>query len=862
MTKTKKTVRPQKDQETFFNKFSLEEILPVKYHPLAVILVIIILFLIFLNPLYFGNKTFQSGDILASKSLGSYINNHKEGFTLWNPLIFCGMPAYALGTSYLWFNLIYVIYTAIRDLFTSLFAVPYTTWTFFLILLAFNSYLVVKHITKNTLVSLFTGLTTAFSTGIIVFLYIGHVTKLTTLCMFPLILLMLLRLKDKIRLIDFLILIVILQIMLQGFHPQIIFYILLAVAIYFIYFFIRHQVKKEFEVRKKLVKSAALFAVSLGIALLIQADNITQIYEYTQFSTRGTKSVVEQAADKSDASSSEYYEYHTNWSFSPEEVLTFIIPSFEGFGYTIYKGPLSNNQPVDVNLYIGQMPFVDVAMYMGVIVFFLTLFAVFTRWEEPLVQFLAILSGISILISFGRTFPLLFDLLFYYLPLFNKFRVPSMILVIPQMCFPILAGFGLMKIISLKENFDQKALNILKYFTYGFTIVFVFGLLFNGSLTSWFAGRVNDYASSIETRQSGLAQQYRALAVFAGNMFSSDFMFGFALLSLAFWSAIAYLKKKLSKDIFIALVILFAMIDLLRIDARGAEPKYIDVPDVSGMFKEPEYVKVIKKQNDSNPFRILNLKQDGSLGSFNNNSNYNSYFMLEDFYGYSGIKPRSYQDIMDVIGPVNPTLWRMLNVKYIITNQAAQLPGLTPILQTKGENVYRNDNALNRAYFVKSIETKPALEILNLIKNNSFDPQNIAYVEDQNLKVAPPDSTASVSLTSYKDETVKYNVNASGNNFLFFGDTYIAGKADYKLFKVPTGWNAFIDGTKTKIYKTNHGFMGIIVPKGKHEVKFVYSPISFSISKYLVLTLSGLVILGLVISTFLEIRKNILAKSN
>ena len=217
---------------------------------------------------------------------------------------------------------------------------------------------------------------------------------------------------------------------------------------------------------------------------------------------------------------------------------------------------------------------------------------------------------------------------------------------------------------------------------------------------------------------------------------------------------------------------------------------------------------------------------------------------------------------MDVIGPANPTLWRMLNVKYIVTDQAVQLPGLTPVLQTKGEFVYRNDNALKRVYFVKSVETKPALEILNMIKNNSFDPQNIAYVEDENLKVDPPDSTVSVSISNYKDETIEYNVKASGNNFLFLGDTYIAGKADYKLFKIPTGWTAFIDGTKTKIYKTNHGFMGIVVPKGKHEVRFVYAPISFAISKYLVLALSGLVMLGLIITSILEIRKSRLLKTS
>ena len=117
MSKSRKTVRPKKTEETFFSKFDLEEFLPQKYHVLAVILFIVILFLIFLNPLYFGNKTFQSGDIIAAKSGLAYVENHGPGFTLWDPLIFCGMPAYAISTDPTWFNIIYSIFIGIRSIF-------------------------------------------------------------------------------------------------------------------------------------------------------------------------------------------------------------------------------------------------------------------------------------------------------------------------------------------------------------------------------------------------------------------------------------------------------------------------------------------------------------------------------------------------------------------------------------------------------------------------------------------------------------------------------------------------------------------------------------------------------------------------
>ena len=173
-------------------------------------------------------------------------------------------------------------------------------------------------------------------------------------------------------------------------------------AIYYIFFFVRSLIKKEKERSGKLIRSSGVFVAASVIAVLISADNLTQIYEYTPYSTRGGKSLVETRTGKTDQSESEYYDYHTGWSFSPEEVLTFIIPSFYGFGSSTYNGPLTQNQDVEVNTYFGQMAFVDVAMYMGVLVFFLALFAIITCWKEPFVQFLTIISAIALFISFGK----------------------------------------------------------------------------------------------------------------------------------------------------------------------------------------------------------------------------------------------------------------------------------------------------------------------------------------------------------------------------------------------------------------------------------------------------------------------------
>src|SRR3972149_7313878 len=528
MGKTKKETKVQKPvKQNFLSRFNINELIPQKYHVLTVALVVIILFLIFLNPLYFGGQTFQSGDIIASESGKPYVLKDREGFSLWNPHIFCGMPAYSIGTEQTWFNLIYMGFAYVRKAFSSLFSVEYAVWSFYLIVLAFSTFLLMKHISKNTLIGLFAAVATSFSTGLIVFLYIGHVTKLTSICMYPLIFLILLKFEEKIKIIYSLTLIILLQLFIQGFHVQIIFYTLFAVAIYYIFFFIRSLIKKEKEKGGRLIRSAGIFAAASVIAVLISADNLTQIYEYTPYSTRGGKSIVETSTGKSDQSESEFYDYHTSWAFSPEEILTFVVPSFYGFGSSTYNGPLSQNRDVEVNTYFGQMPFVEVAMDMGVLVFFLALFAIVTCWKEPFVQFLTILSAIALFISFGKNLSLLFDLMFYYFPYFDKFRVPSMILVLVQMSFPLLAGYGIMKIISLRENSDKKAVSILKYSAYFFTGIFILSLLANKALSNWFVLRVNDHAATLQTSNPQYAQYFQAFAEYMAKMFTNDFLIAF-----------------------------------------------------------------------------------------------------------------------------------------------------------------------------------------------------------------------------------------------------------------------------------------------------------------------------------------------
>ena len=173
-------------------------------------------------------------------------------------------------------------------------------------------------------------------------------------------------------------------------------------------------------------------------------------------------------------------------------------------------------------------------------------------------------------------------------------------------------------------------------------------------------------------------------------MFAKDLIIAFVLLSLTFWFARFYIQGKMTKSVFLSAIMIFVLFDLIRIDLRGV--RYTNESEIRELFKDPGYITAIKElQKNDNAYRIFNIKQDGSLGSINQNSDFHVHFLVQDFYGYSGIKPRAYQDFVDVAGLANPTVWRMLNVKYIINDKPVSYSGFTQVYTDAKSYVYENN---------------------------------------------------------------------------------------------------------------------------------------------------------------------------
>lgn len=809
----KKSTSKKTAKKSLFNSFDFGTYIPEKYQLFAGFILIFGVIIIYLAPAYFEGKSFQSGDIVTQYS---FTNFYAKGDNyLWNPYIFCGLPIFGNAE---WFDIIGNVISIVRRSYSSLLANSYAGYSIYFFLIAIGSFLLMRYKKANIGVSIFTALSTVFSMGIITLLFEGHVNKLSTLSALPLILYFALKLKDKFNLLDAALLAITIKFMFSQWHVQIIFYIYAVLVLFIIFYFIDSIKNKYIEVRKNLLKFTLLLMIITATGAAMHYYRLGQMYEYTPYSTRGTKSITDLSATSPEKADVNFYEYSTNWSFSPGEVLTLFVPSYYGFGNSIYNGPLSNNQNVEVNTYFGQMPFTNAALYMGIIILLLAIYSMFICWKDPFVKLLTIIIFLALFLSFGKNLPFLFDLFYNFVPFFNKFRIPVMALTVVQVIVPVLAGLGLMKIINMREGNSDNLKKLFRNYLFVVVGLLIISIVLSSSISEWFISRI---------QSSPNGSRFQQLSSYMGKMFLSDLKIVLLLLTIAFGTILAYLNYKLSSQILIGILIVLCLYDLIRIDNRALH--YRDDGDLSSKFIEPDYLKAIRNTGDESPWRLLNLKQDRSLGSLNQNSNFHVYFLKEDFYGYSSLKPRSYQDFIDIVGLGNKTMWRMLNVKYIITEQMKNLPGLVPIYNKEKTVVYKNEFALPRAYFIDSLAYAPAMQILTKIKNDEFDPIKIAFTSDENLKleINKTDNSAFVEIIDYQELKITLNVNASGNNLLFLGNTFY-----------PLGWNAYIDGIETEIFKINHGFNGLVIPKGNHTVEFIYAPPTYEKGKLLTLILN------------------------
>ncbi len=774
--------------------------------------VVVIALLLFFSKGVFDGKVFASADNLSPLSFKTFLDDAKaQGiFPLWVPYIFMGMPSLASMTaalpsamnfySFIWDK----VFEAISN--GNLFALTLPYYFIFAITLFFYA----KYKFNNNLIALFSSLLGVFATGIVQLIIVGHHTKMMTFALFPLILLIVEKTADDEekswwKMLFYLgVLSVTIFIQLHFHHIQMLYYSFMMIGIYLGYLLIYAFVKKL--QKANIIKAVVLFVAALFIAVAMDADIIMSMKEYSKYSMRGESSITQKVENKTNDKPLSY-DYATSWSFSPGEVLTFALPYYYGFGNVEIKGQRAN-------LYWGQMPFTDSPVYFGVIVLVLAVAGIVLNFKKnPFVQASTFIIIFFLLLSFGKTFPLIYDLFYNYMPYFSSFRAPVMIHYYMDLAILFMAGFGLKSVIEMIKQADkQKTLLRTAYVAGGIGILFLL-ISVVGFESSYTDSVVNGPLGQKLSSQGYPAQQVagylkQQVAPNAYENIISDLrLHGFLILLVAVLIML-YAQKKVARNVMLLGIIIIAMFDLLSVTAKTLH--WDDKKQRDEFVAETDYTKwLLSKEPETYNYRVAQMNK-GNLVTTNDLA----YYRLHQFNGYQGAKLRIYQDAVDVAGGENPMLLGLANVKYIISD--SPLKDTTVYTELfKGSNViYLNKLAMPRSYFVSENKVETGINILNSIKTGSFDPRKTAFTEKNiDVKIDAPDSTVSSRISNFGIHNIEYDVFASGNNLLVLTEMYY-----------PAGWKAYIDGHETEIYKTNYFLRSVVVPKGKHKVELKFYP--------------------------------------
>lgn len=802
---------------------------------LTYIAIICIILILFFRQGIFNQKIFASPDNLSPLSFKTFLEDSKaQGvFPLWVPYIFMGMPSYgSLATglpalhkifSFIWINIVNAI--SGDNLF-------FVTLIYYFVF-AISIFFYVKYKFQNSLIALYASLTGVFATGIIQLIIVGHHTKMMVFAFFPLVLLFIDKIfeEDK-KFIDKLfytsILTILLFLQISFNHIQMLFYSLLMIGIYILFQFI-YRLFKKFEIKQTLI-SIIFVVCALILSFVMNADPILLVKEYNKYSIRGEPNIeAKLSTEKVDVKPLDY-EYATNWSFSPGEMITFIIPYYYGFGNVeIEKGKTGN-------LYWGQMPFTDSPVYFGVITFVLAIIGIIMNFRKNIsVVALTFIVVFFLLLSFGRTFPLIYNLFYNYVPFFSSFRAPVMIHYYMDFAFTILACFGLKSIYdSVKDIKLEKSLKITSFVILAIAIIMFLGGI--AGCESSYTRAVLDSPLVEKLKQQGgitqeqISQYAKYIASNAYKNVINDMLLHSFLIIIAIVSVILMLKNLISRNVALIILIIIGTFDIINISAKTLH--WDNKSEQNTEIQETDYTKwLLSKEPQTYEYRIA---------QFNNGrliySNLLAYHRLHLFNGYHGAKLRIYQDAIDVAKDNNPFLLGLCNVKYIISDK--------PLFDTnyyveryKGSMIiYENKLFIPRAFFVDEYKVETPIQILYNIRDANFNPHKTAFLEKEiGVKIDKPDSTAQVKIIKFENHNITYEVNASGNNLLVLNEMYY-----------PPDWKAFIDGKETEIYKTNYLQRSIVVPQGKHIIELKYHSDTYEKSRTISLFANIFVLLVLI----------------
>lgn len=827
--------------------FDFKKLLPHVY----LILGFIVIAFMYSFPQMDGLKLFQSDHVQWQAMAKEGIDWHEKTGenVMWSNSMFGGMPTYTYYVAKLQ-NYIYPIQATIMDILGK------PAGFLFLAMLGF--YILAVSLGFNRWVQLFGAVAYAFSTYNITLIESGHETKMWGLAYIPMVIAGLVVMYRGKYWTGFPLLALPMALLMCTGHYQIMYYAIMMILGLVITFFItamKEQKLKQFFIASALAAVAAIIGIGPNLQIFMAT------VEYNKTTMRGGKSELTINHDEDKKSGGLDKDYAFGWSNAWGESFTVLVPMLYGGSNQENIGENSKTYETMTNMgvqeqmasgftsgfpgYWGPQPFTGGPFYFGAIVCFLFVLGMMII-KSPHKWWILAVSVLAFLMSIGKHFPSFNYFLFDTLPGLNKFRIPNMILIIPQLLFPLLAAWVMNDIMTGNVSKEEvwKKTRTAGIATAGLCLLLALG----GSMFFDFKsfrdqGLKEQLTQSFQNADAanevlGAIQDDRASMAMSSGILSAVFI------ALAIGLLWAYSKDKVKAQYVVIGIAVLVAIDLMKVDMRYLnEENYVEPDQYAAQFN-PRPVDQQILQDPDPYYRVLDL----SVDPFNNAMQAAHHKCIG---GYSPAKMEIYQDIIDIHmrNGFNKEVLNMLNTKYIISPQG-QNGAPVPI---------PNAEACGNAWFVNNIqwEDNADNEILALKGSvlgdtavvNGFQPKQTAILRSTyktelgNANIGK-DSAAYVKLAKYGLNTISYTSKNSTEGFAVFSDIY------YQY-----GWKAYVDGKETPIYRTNYLLRGLKLPAGEHKIEFEFKPEKFETGDRIAMISSLLLWLTVAGSIFMAVRK-------